>query len=79
MNVWESSEIAEDVGRFLDLWGFEGTVLVDDTAEYARSLGVRGVPTNVLVDEDGVVRAVGLVQPGELEAAVEHHFGAAAG
>jgi protein-disulfide isomerase len=75
VNVFESAAIQEEVGRFCELWGLEGTVLVDDTAEYARELGVRGVPTNVLVDETGTVRAVGLVEPGELETAVAKIFG----
>jgi hypothetical protein len=32
---------------------------------------VRGVPTNILVDADGIVRGVGLVRLDELEAAVD--------
>jgi predicted DsbA family dithiol-disulfide isomerase len=40
-------------------WGLEGTVVLDETAEYARRLGIRGVPTNVFVDESGVVQALG--------------------
>jgi predicted DsbA family dithiol-disulfide isomerase len=66
--------VQEEVERFCELWGFGGTVLLDDTAEYARALGVRGVPTNVLVDEKGTVRAVGLVEPGQLDAAVEQLY-----
>jgi hypothetical protein len=55
---------------YCELWGVEGTVLLDDGA-YAKLLGVRGVPTNVLVDSTGTVRAVGLGNPGELHAAVD--------
>ena len=53
------------------MWGLEGTVLLDETAEYARSLGVRGVPTNVVVDSDGVVREFGAARLDELESAIE--------
>ncbi len=52
------------------MWGIKGTVLLDETGEYARRLGVRGVPTNVLVDGGGIVRGTGLVRPEELDAAV---------
>jgi hypothetical protein len=55
---------------YCELWGVEGTVLLDDGA-YAKLLGVRGVPTNVLVDSTGTVRAVGLGNPDELHAAVD--------
>lgn len=34
-------------------------MLLDETAEYARRLGVRGVPTNVFVDDAGIVRTLG--------------------
>lgn len=46
-------------------------MLLDDTAEFARRLGVRGVPTNVVVDERGIVRGVGLVEPEQLDAAID--------
>ncbi|WP_158709285.1 MULTISPECIES: TlpA family protein disulfide reductase [unclassified Streptomyces] len=38
--------------------------------EYADRLGVRGVPTNVLVGADGIVRTVGGTTPAELHTAV---------
>ena len=57
------------------MWGIEATVLLDETGEYARQLGIRGVPTNVLVDADGTVRDVGLVRLDELDAAVERLLG----
>jgi hypothetical protein len=53
------------------MWGIDGTILLDETADYARSLGVRGVPTNILVDADGIVRDVGLVRIDELHRAVD--------
>jgi hypothetical protein len=53
------------------MWGLKGTILLDETAEYARSLGVRGVPTNILVDSDGTIVGFGLVELGELYAAVD--------
>jgi predicted DsbA family dithiol-disulfide isomerase len=53
------------------MWGLEGTVLLDETAEYARSLGVRGVPTNLVVDTDGTVRAFGVSRLDELHRAID--------
>ena len=53
------------------MWGVKGPILLDETAEYARSLGVRGVPTNILVDADGTIVGFGLVELGELYAAVD--------
>lgn len=63
--------------NFAGIWGIDGTVLVDETGEYAALLGIHGVPTNVLVDEHGVVRAVGVTRPGELNAAVDELLGEA--
>ena len=53
------------------MWGLEGTVLLDETAEYARWLGVRGVPTNLVVDADGTVRAFGVSRLDELHRAID--------
>jgi protein-disulfide isomerase len=58
------------VERFCEMWGLKGTVLLDETGEYARSLGVRGVPTNIVVDADGVVRAFGVSRLDELDRAI---------
>lgn len=77
INVWEGGDARAEAQRFADLWGVDGAVLLDETGSYARELGVRGVPTNVLVDADGVVRAVGATNPDELEAAVERLLGRA--
>ena len=71
IDIWEGSDPRPEVERFCEMWGIEGTILLDETAEYARSLGVRGVPTNILVDADGIVRDVGLVKVDELHAAVD--------
>jgi len=71
VDIWEGTDPRPEVERFCELWGIEGTILVDDTAEYARALGIRGVPTNVLVDEHGIVREVGATELGELYAAVD--------
>jgi hypothetical protein len=59
------------VERFREMWGIGATILLDESGDYARQLGIRGVPTNVLVDDDGVVRDVGLVRLDELHAAVD--------
>jgi protein-disulfide isomerase len=58
------------VERFCEMWGLKGTVLLDDTGAYARSLGVRGVPTNIVVDADGTVRAFGVSRLDELDRAI---------
>jgi hypothetical protein len=71
VNVYEGTDPRPEVERFRELWGIGGTILLDESAEYARSLGVRGVPTNILVDSDGTVVGYGLVEPGELYDAVE--------
>ena len=71
INVWESVDARTEACNFADIWGIDGTVLLDETGEYAARLGISGVPTNVLVDEHGVVRAVGVTTPGELNAAVD--------
>jgi hypothetical protein len=46
-------------------------VLIDETGDYARRLRVPGVPTNVLVDARGIVRAAGASTPEELYEAVD--------
>jgi redoxin len=71
IDIWEGSDPRPEVERFCEMWGIEGTILLDETADYARSLGVRGVPTNILVDADGIVRDVGLVRIDELHSAVD--------
>jgi predicted DsbA family dithiol-disulfide isomerase len=52
------------------MWGIKGPVLLDPDETLARALGVRGVPTNVAVDSDGIVRAFGAARLDELERAV---------
>ena len=66
VDVWEGAEAAVEARRYCEMWGIEATVLLDETAAYARTLGVRGVPTDVFVDERGVVRAVGATGTQEL-------------
>ncbi len=66
--MWEGVGARAEAARFCDIWGVEGPVLLDETGEYARRLGVRGVPTNVFVDANGVVLDVGATTPDELEA-----------
>jgi hypothetical protein len=71
IDVWEGGEARRRVQDYCELWGVEGTVLLDEAGEYAKLLGVRGVPTNVLVDSSGVVRAFGAGNPDELHARVD--------
>jgi hypothetical protein len=57
------------------MWGLKGTILIDQTGEYARSLGVRGVPANVVVDANGIVRAFGVSRLDELHASIDSMLG----
>lgn len=66
MNIWEGGVARQEVPGYCERWGIEGTVLLDETAAYARTLGIRGVPTNVVVDAAGVVTGVGVSTSDEL-------------
>jgi hypothetical protein len=59
------------------MWGIKGPILLDPGAELAGALGVRGVPTNVVVDSDGTVRAFGAARLDELEQAIDNLYGRA--
>jgi hypothetical protein len=72
VNVWEGVDAAREAKRFCAIWQIpEGKVLLDETGEYARALQIPGVPTNVLVDGDGIMRAVGASSRRELYDAVD--------
>lgn len=75
INVWEGVDSRTEASMFCDIWSVDGTVLVDETGDYARQLQIRGVPTNVFVDSDGTVTAVGGVAPDELEAEIRRLLG----
>ena len=75
IDIWEGTDPKPDVDRFCELWGVDSTILLDETAEYAAALGIRGVPTNVLVDSDGTIVDIGLVRLDELEAAIDRLVG----
>lgn len=79
MNVWEGTGAQSEARRFCELWGIEGTVLADEEGELVDRLGVRGVPTNVFVDSDGTVMAVGGSTPLELQALAGQLLGASGG
>ena len=66
VNVWEGTGAAEEAAGYCQRWGIEATMLMEDTGQYARALGIRGVPTNVFVDESGIVRCVGASTSDEL-------------
>ncbi|WP_306856190.1 thioredoxin fold domain-containing protein [Streptomyces sp. NEAU-sy36] len=70
INVWETRHARAEALAFADVWNVAGPILLDETGDYAAALGITGVPTNVLVDARGIVRAVGAVTPAELEQAV---------
>jgi hypothetical protein len=71
IDVWEGGDASRRAQDYCELWGVEGTVLLDESGAYAELLGVRGVPTNVLVDSTGTVRAFGAGNPDELHAEVD--------
>ena len=75
ISVWEGADTRANVAAYCELWDIQGTVLLDEAGAYARTLGIRGVPTNVLVDADGAVHAVGLGNPELLNAEVEALIG----
>ena len=75
MNVWEGVDPFKEARDFCQLWGIEGPVLVDADATFVDRLGIRGVPTNILVDDDGTVTCVGASTPPELETAVRRLLG----
>jgi hypothetical protein len=75
IDIWEGTNPKPDVDRFCEMWGVDSTILLDETAEYAAALGIRGVPTNVLVDADGTIVDVGLVRLDELDAAIDRLVG----
>lgn len=68
--MWETRDAREEALAFAGVWDVAGTILLDEAGDYAAALGITGVPTNVLVDARGVVRAVGAATPAELEQAV---------
>ena len=75
VSVWEGADTRENVSAYCELWDIQGTVLLDESGDYARLLGIRGVPTNVLVDSSGDVHAIGLGNPAALDAEVERLLG----
>lgn len=75
VNIWEGVNPFDEARFFCDIWGVEGTVLVDEQGELATRLDIRGVPTNVFVDSDGTVLTVGAVTPEDLEAATRRLLG----
>jgi hypothetical protein len=74
INMWEGVGGEAEATAFCNLWQIDGTVLADEPGEYAGRLGVRGVPTNIFVDH-GVVTAVGVVTPDELETEIRRLLG----
>lgn len=75
VNVWEGVNPFVEARNFCDLWGIPPTVLVDEHGWLAARFAVRGVPTNIFVDSDGTVTAVGGSTPEELESATARLLG----
>ena len=75
VDIWEGTEPRPEVERFCEMWGIKGPMLLDPNLELAGELGVRGVPTNVVVDSDGTVSAFGAARLEELEQAIDDLYG----
>ena len=75
VDIWEGTEPRPEVERFCEMWGIKGPILLDPEGRLATELGVRGVPTNVVVDSDGTVRAFGAARLEELEQAIDDLYG----
>ena len=75
INVWEHHHADEEAAHFCEIHDIAGTVLLDEPGTYVEAVGVRGVPTNLLVDEHGIVRAVGATSPEEISAALTELLG----
>jgi hypothetical protein len=71
VDIWEGTDPRPEVARFCEMWGIKGPILLDPDETLARELGVRGVPTNVVVDWDGIVCEFGAARLDELERAIE--------
>ena len=71
VNIWEGTAPRPEVERFCEMWGIKGPILLDPDLKLAGQLGVRGVPTNVVVDADGTVREFGAARLDELERAID--------
>ena len=69
VNVWEHVAAQEEALRFCDIYRLSGPLALDDR-RYMKSLGISGVPYNVLVDEGGIVRGVGFTTPEEIDSAL---------
>ena len=70
VDIWEGTTPRPEVDRFCEMWGIKGPILLDPNETLARELGVRGVPTNVVVDSGGIVREFGAARLEELERAI---------
>lgn len=75
IDVWEGVDARSEADFFRQVWDIQGTILLDETGDYARTMGIRGVPTNVVVDADGIVRAVGVTAPDELHPVIDALLG----
>src|SRR5438445_653980 len=60
VDIWEGTEPRPEVERFCEMWGIKGPILLDPAGELATTLGVRGVPTNVVV---GSILEAGRAEP----------------
>ena len=73
VNLTDQEVSAKEVRKFVDEFQMSFPVLLDERGKVRRHYGLRGIPTSVFIDADGVVRAV---NPGPLtEEALAQHLG----
>jgi len=60
VNVQESRG---KVSQFIDSKKIKYTVLLDSKSDVARAYGVRGIPTNALIDKKGALRFIDHMVP----------------
>ena len=54
IDVWEGGEAQARVQEYRERWGIEGTILLDESGDYAKSLGVT-LPSSLLAGADAVI------------------------
>jgi len=68
VNVWEHVNPRKEALHFCEIHSINGPVLLDETGDYARQVGLPGVPWNIVVNKKGIVQAVGATTPDEVRA-----------
>ena len=66
MNVWEHVDPFKEAQHFCKIHKVESPVLVDADGSFISSLGIRGVPFNLVVNRKGNIQAAGVTTPDEI-------------